>query len=103
VVVVVEVIVELFGATLGEGAAFEVEACTTRRELSFLPEGPVGSGATGGFVRVSATGAFWADSTGLELGAGEGELVCAFARVKVANTAAPAQMTVLKRLAIDVM
>jgi hypothetical protein len=99
------VVVALFGAALGEGAAFEVDACTSRSEVSFLAVGAMGSGATVVLVRVSATGAFWTDSAGLGpgVGVGVGELVCAFARVKAANRAAPAQMMVLKRLAIDVM
>jgi hypothetical protein len=86
------VVVELFGATLAEGAAFVVEACTRRRELSLLVEGPVGS-----------VGPFWTGSAGFEFGAGVGELVCALTREREANTASPAQIKVLKRLAINMM
>lgn len=96
------VVLELVGATLGEAAAFE-EACTRRRELSFLVEGPAGSLGVAGLLGVSASGAFWRVSAGPELGAVEGELVCAFTRVRAANKTAPAQIKVLKRLAINMM
>jgi hypothetical protein len=96
-VVVVVVVVEAEGA--GEVAAFEVEAWT-RRRLSPLVEGPVGSGGVAGLVFVSARGAFWVESTGLELGAGEGELVCAFTTVRAVKSAAPAQRKVVRRLGI---
>jgi len=98
VVVVVEVVVEVFGA--GEVAALEVEAWTSRR-LSPLVEGPVGSGGVAGLVFVSARGAFGVESTGLELGAGDGELVCAFTTVRAVMKAAPAQSKVVRRLGID--
>jgi hypothetical protein len=90
----------VFGATLAAGAGLTVEACTTRRELSLLVEGAVGRV---GLVRVSASGAFSRDSVGLELGAVGGKLVCAFTRVRAATKATPAQIKVLKRLAINMM
>jgi hypothetical protein len=99
----VVVVVALVGATLGEGAALTVEACTSMRLPSLLVEGAVGRVGGTGLVRASARGAFWRDSAGLELGAGEGELVCAFTRVRAASKAAPAQIKVLKRLAINMM
>jgi hypothetical protein len=99
----VVVVVELVGATLGDGAAFTVEAWTSRSELSLLTDGPLGSVGVTALVRVSASGAFWRVSAGLELGAGEGELVCAWATAKAAIKAAPAQTKVLKRLAINMM
>jgi hypothetical protein len=102
-VVWVVVVVEVLGATVAAGAGATVEACTSKRELSALVEGAVGSGGVTGFVRVSASGAFSRDSTGLELGAVGGKLVCAFTRVRAANKAAPAQTKVLKRLAINMM
>ena len=83
----VVVVVEAVGA--GEVVALGPEAWT-RRRLSLLVEGPVGR-----------VGAFWTESAGLELGAGEGELVCAFTRERAASKAAPAQIKVLKRLAIN--
>jgi hypothetical protein len=96
------VVVELAG-TLADGAGLTVEACTSKSELSFFDEGPVGSVGETAFGRVSVSGAFWRDSSVLELGAVEGELVCAFTRVRAANRAAPAQIKVLKRLAINMM
>jgi hypothetical protein len=96
-VVVVVVVVE---AGAGEVAAGELEAWT-RRRLSLLVEGPVGSGGVAGLVFVSATGAFWVESTGFELGAGAGELVCAFTTVRAVKNAAPAQSKVIRRLGID--
>src|SRR2546423_8037854 len=88
VVVVVLVVVEVAGA--GEVAALEVVAWTSRR-LSLLVEGAVGSGGVAGLVFVSARGAFWTVSTGLELGAADGALVCAFTTVRAVKSAAPAQ------------
>jgi hypothetical protein len=41
------------------------------------------------------------ESTGLELGAGTGELVCAFTTVSAVKNAAPAQRKVVRRLGID--
>ena len=102
VVCVVVVVVEL-GGTLAAGAGLTVEAWTSNRELSFAEEGPLGSVGGAAFGRVSARGAFWRFSSVLELGAVEGELVCASTRVKAANKAAPAQIKVLKRLAINMM
>src|ERR1700736_847410 len=96
--VVVVVVVEVFGA--GEVAALGVVAWTSRR-LSLLVEGPVGSGRVAGWVFVSARGAFWVESTGLKLGAGDGELVCAFTTVRAVMNAAPAQRKVVRRLGID--
>jgi hypothetical protein len=99
VVVVVVVVVEVVGA--GEVAGLEVEAWT-RRRLSLLVDGPVGRGTVAGLVFVSASGAFWVESTtGLELGAGIGELVCAFTTVRAVKNAAPAQRKVIRRLGID--
>jgi hypothetical protein len=103
VVWVAVVVVELVGGTLAAGAGLTVEACTSNRELSFVEEGPLGRVGGAALGRVSVSGAFWRVSSVLELGAMEGELVCAFTRVKAANKAAPAQIKVLKRLAIDVM
>jgi hypothetical protein len=103
VVWVVVVVVELVGATVADGAGFTVEACTSKSELSFLVEGPLGRGGVTAFGRVSASGAFWSSSSGLELGAVEGELVCAFTRERAAKMAAPTQIKVLKRLAINMM
>jgi hypothetical protein len=102
VVWVVVVVVELVGVTVAAGAGATVEACTSKSELSFL-EGPVGRVGATALGRVSASGAFWRDSSGLELGAVEGALVCAFTRVRATNKAAPAQIKVLKRLAINKM
>jgi hypothetical protein len=102
-VVVVVVVVELFGTTVAAGAGFAVEACTSKRELSFLVEGPLGRVGATALDLVSASGAFWRDSSVLELGALEGELVCAFTRVRAAKMAAAAQIKVLKRLAINMM
>jgi hypothetical protein len=96
--VVVLVVVEVVGA--GEVAALEVEAWT-RRRLSLLVEGPVGSEGVTGLVFVSASGAFWTESRGLELGAGMGELVCAFTTVRAVKNTAPAQSKVVRRLGID--
>jgi hypothetical protein len=93
------VVVELDGATLADGAGFTVEACTNKSELSSLADGVVGRVGATALGRVSASGAFWRDSSVLV----EGELVCAFTRVRAAKTAAPAQIKVLKRLAINVM
>ena len=97
VAVVVVVVVEVVGA--GEVAAL-VEAWT-RRRLSLLVEGPVGSEGVAGLVFVSARGAVWVESTEVELGAGTGELVCAFTTVRAVNNAAPAQRKVVRRLGID--
>ena len=74
--------VEVVAAAVGEGAAFAVEACTIKScELSLvLVEGAVGNGG------VTAL------ALGLELGAGGGDLVCAGARVRVANNTAAPQM-----------
>lgn len=88
--------VALFGAGLGDAAAFVVEAWTSMRGASLLAVGPVGKVATG------LTGAFWTKSVGLELGAGAGELVCAWATVTAANKTATAQISDLKRLGINV-
>jgi hypothetical protein len=98
---VVGVVVVEVGGTLADGAGATVEACTSKRELSFLEEGPAGRVGATALGRVSASGAFWRESSVLELGAVEGELVCAFTRVRAANKAAPAQIKVLKRLAIN--
>jgi hypothetical protein len=98
VVLVVVVVVEAAGA--GEVAAFEVEAWT-RRRLSLLVEGPAGRGGVAGLVFVSARGAFGVESRGLELGAAEGELVCAFTTERAVKNAAPAQSKVVRRLGID--
>jgi hypothetical protein len=100
VVVVVLVVVE-FVVGAGEVAALEVEAWTSRRLLSLLVAGPVGSGGVAGLVFVSARGAFRVESTGLELGVGEGELVCAFTTVRAVKNAAPAQRKIVRRLGID--
>jgi hypothetical protein len=52
------VVVVVFGADgAGDVAAVEVEAWT-RRRLSLLVEGPVGSGGVAGLVFVSARGVF---------------------------------------------
>jgi hypothetical protein len=102
-VVWVVVVVEVFGATLAAGAGVTVEAWTSKRELSALDDGAVGRGGVADLVRVSAKGAFSRDSAGLELGAVGGKLVCAVTRVRAANKAAPAQIKVLKRLAINMM
>jgi hypothetical protein len=95
-VVVEVVVVALFGAGLGDAAAVVVEAWTSIRGASPFVVGPVGKIATG------LTGAFWTESVGLELGAGAGELVCAWAMVTAANKTATAQMSDLKRLGINV-
>jgi hypothetical protein len=99
----VVVVVVLLGATLAEGAGLTVEAWTSKRESSLLVEGAVGSEGVTGLVRVSASGAFSRDSAGLAVVAAGGMLVCAFTRERAANKAAPAQIKVLKRLAINVM
>ena len=91
------VVVEVVGAGV---AALEVEAWT-RRRLSLLVEGAEGSGGVAGLVFVSARGAGWTESIGLELGAGDGELVCAFTTVRAVKSAAPAQRKVVRRLGID--
>jgi hypothetical protein len=88
------VVVELLGGTLAAGAGLTVEAWTSNRELSFVEEGLLGSVGETALGRVSSA---------LELGPVEGELVCAFTRVRAANKAAPAQIKVLKRLAINMM
>jgi hypothetical protein len=98
----VVVVVELVGGTLAAGPGLTVEAWTSNSELSFV-DGLLGSVGETALGRVSASGAFWRVSSALELGAVEGELVCAFTRVRAANKAAPAQIKVLKRLAINVM
>jgi hypothetical protein len=86
------VVVVLVGGTLAAGAGLTVVACTSKSELSLLVEGAVG--------RVGVTGL---DSAALELGAEDGELVCAFTRVRAGIKATPAQRKVLKRLAINMM
>src|SRR3954464_5530034 len=98
VVAVVAVVVEVVVAGAGEAAAVVVEAWTSRR-LSLLV-GTVGNDGSG-LVLVSVTGAFATASAGLKLGAGEGELVCAFRTGKARASAAPAQRKILKRLGID--
>src|SRR4051812_27751171 len=95
VVAVVVVVVVVPGA--GEVAAFEVEAWTSKR-LSLL-DGPVGSGAVGGLVLVSASGA--REAAGLVAGAGTGALVCAEIAVRAVKSAAPAQRKMLRRVGID--
>jgi hypothetical protein len=97
------VVVDVLGATLAAGAGLTVVAWTSKSEGSLFVDGPLGSVGATALGRVSARGAFWSDSSVLELGAMEGELVCAFTRVRAANTAAPAQIKVLKRLAINLM
>jgi hypothetical protein len=97
VAVVVVVVVEVVGA--GEVAGL-VEAWT-RRRLSLLVDGPVGRGGVAGLVLVSARGAACVESTVVELGAGIGELLCAFATVRAVKNAAPAQRKVVRRLGID--
>jgi hypothetical protein len=92
-VVVEVVVVALFGAGLGV-AALVVEAWTSMSGASVLVDGAVGKVATG------LTGAFWIESVGLELGAGE--LVCAWATVTTANKIARAQISDLERLGINV-
>jgi hypothetical protein len=95
----VVVVVEAVGA--GEVAAVVVEAWT-RRRLSLLLEGVFGSGGVADLVVfVSATEAFGLEITGLELGAGAGELVCAFTTTTALKNAAPAQRKVVRRLGID--
>jgi hypothetical protein len=98
--VVVVVPVEAEGA--GEAAAGAVEAWTSRR-LSLLVEGPLALGSVGvtGLVFVSVRGAFWVESIGLELGAVEGEMVCALPEARAVRIAAPAQTKVIRRLGID--
>jgi hypothetical protein len=98
--VVVVVLVEAVGA--GEVAAVEAEAWT-RRRLSLLLEGLFGSGGVADLeVLVSATGAFELETTtGLELGAVVGELVCALTTITALKNAAPAQRKVVRRLGID--
>jgi hypothetical protein len=90
------VVVALFGAGLGDVAAVVVEAWTSMRGASPFVVGTVGKVATG------LTGAFGTVSVGLELGAGMGELVCAWATVMAANKTAAAQISDLKRLGINV-
>jgi hypothetical protein len=92
----VDVDVDVVVVVVGAGDVAAVVAWTSKR-LSLLVEGPVGSGGVAGLVLVSARGAV--DATGLELGPGAGELVCAFT-TRARKNAAPAQKKVLRRLGI---
>ena len=94
-VVVVVVVVEVVGA--GEVAAFGLEAWTKRR-LSLLVEGPVGSGGVAGFVLVSARGDM--EAAGLALAAEAGAFVCALTAAMAMEDATPAQSKVVRRLGI---
>ena len=87
-------VVELLGGTLAAGAGLTVEACTSKSELSLVEEGLLGRLGETALGRVSSV---------VELEAVEGELVCAFTRVRAANKATPAQIKGLKRLAINMM
>lgn len=84
----------MLGGTLAAGAGLTVEAWTSNSELSLVEEGLLGRVGETAFGRVSSV---------VELEAVEGELVCAFTKVRAANKAAPAQIKVLKRLAINMM